>query len=342
MALEIVNYDKTKKSLIVDFDYDSFALEDKDNSYSISFTTISDVKNKDYAYDLIQNENSVFYNGQEFVIKQCKELAKGDLRAKEVTAVHITYNIQYDFRYDSISGTKSLNECLDYIFRANTQGFKYEVIHNENNVTGRKEYENFGSDNLLKLIEKVMDDFDVALVRDNKLFTFIPNRFFENQTNNQIRYLYNTDDVSFDIDTYDLRTQIRGYGKRKNEEDGGGYYFEPFNYTSPEAEKWGIRIQDSINDERYTIRSNMIERLKKELKDYPSVHGEVSMKELDFEVKRGDLVRFVYEPLGINRFIKVVGVTYYPFSNKPPTVELDNNKKTMIDYIAVLMRGGNK
>lgn len=345
MKLEVFNYEKTESSLIVDFDKDSFEVEDKDSNYSLSFTTIFDELKEganSYTYDLIQCENSIIFNGQEFVIKKCKEIAEGSLKAKEVIALHISFSIQDDRRYDAISGTKSLYECLDYIFRANTQGFRFEIINNDNNITGRKEFENFGSDNLLKLIEKVMDDFDVALIRDNKLFTFIPNSKFSKKTNNQIRYLYNTDNVSFDIDTYDLKTEVRGYGKKKEESEGGGYYFEPFTYTSPEASKWGVRVQEPIEDERFTIKSNMLEKLKRELQDYPSVVGEVSMKELDFEVKRGDLIRFIYEPLGINRFIKVVGVTYYPFSDNPPIVELDTNKKTMIDYIAVLMRGGNK
>lgn len=341
--VEVVNFLKTKKNIIDDIDPESFIFEDKDDICSVEFTVIGVRPLKNISYELIENESSIIFNGQEFVVKQCKEYAKGSVCAKEVKAVHIVYTIQDGYQYDVISGTKSINECLNHIFKADKNGFKFEV-QNKNGVVGRIEHENFGNDNLLKLIEKVMDDYDVTLVRNNKLLTFIPNRYFSRQTNCQIRYLYNTDDVSFDIDTYDLKTEIKGFGKRKETEDGKevDWYFEPVTYTSPQAKIWGIRVQSPINDERYTIRSNMLERLKKDLHDYPTISGMVTMKELSFKVERGDLVRFVYEPLNINQWIKVVGVTYYPFSNKPPTVELDSNKRTMSSYVASLMKGGKR
>lgn len=342
--LEIMNFVRTKKNIIENVEPDSFVVDDKDEMYSVEFTVIGVKPLKNISYELIENESIVVYDNEEFVIKQCKEYAKGTVCAKEVKAVHIMFTIQDSYQYETISGTKSINECLSHIFKADTNDFKYEVI-NTNGVIGRVEHENFGNDNLLKLIEKVMEDYDVALVRSNKLLTFIPNQYFSKQTNNQIRYLYNTDDVSFDIDTYNLKTEIRGFGKRKEPEEGkevGDWYFEPITYTSPQAEVWGVRIQTPVNDERYTIKSNMLERLKRDLQDYPTVSGTVDMKELDFEVKRGDLVRFVYEPLNINQWIKVVGVSYYPFSNKPPVVELDSNKRTMSGYVASLMKGGSK
>ncbi len=65
--------------------------------------------------------------------------------------------------------------------------------------------------------------------------------------------------MSFDIDTYALKTQIKGFGKKKEDDS---YYFNPVTYTSPESQKWGIRIQDPIEDERYTIQNNMIEYSK--------------------------------------------------------------------------------
>lgn len=335
--VEVMNYERTKKNIIEDIDPESFTVQDSDEMYSVDFTVVGVRPLKNVSYEMIENESSIIYQGEEFVIKQCKEYAKGSVCAKEVKAVHIMFTIQDCYQYDTISGTKSINECLTHIFKADSKGFKFEV-RNTNGVISRVEHENFGNDNLLKLIEKVMDDYDVALVRNNKTLIFIPNTYFSNQTNNQIRYLYNTDDVSFDIDTYNLKTQIKGFGKKK---DDGAWHFEPVTYTSPQISKWGIRIQAPVDDERYTIRSNMLERLKKDLQDYPTVSGSVSMKELDFEVKRGDLVRFIYEPLNINQWIKVVGVTYYPLSNKMPVVELDSNKKTMSSYVASLLRGGN-
>lgn len=344
MNIEITDYEKTKKKVLDCVVKDSFSIEDKDNIYSLEFLAIDQEDENNQSFELLKNENSILFDGQEFVIKKCEDLAEGITVGKQITAIHIMFTIQDGYQYNTITGTKSINECLKHVFQADKQGFKYEVV-NTNGVINRIEFENFGDDNLLKLIEKIMDDFDVALVRNNKLLTFIPNQYFQTKTNNQIRYLYNTDDVSFDIDTYNLKTQIKGFGKRKDPKEGqevGDWYFDPVTYTSPEASKWGVRIQDPVNDERYTIRANMIQRLKKDLLDYPQIVGTVSMKELEFEVKRGDLVRFIYEPLNVDKYIKVVGITNTPFTNESPQIELDTSKRTMIDYLVMLSKGGRK
>ncbi|MGY3766950.1 phage tail protein [Vagococcus vulneris] len=336
----VMNYERTKREILTDFKRDSFKVEDKDDIFNIEFEVPMTNRNA-WTFNLLENESSVFFDGQEFIVKQCDNLAHGSTKVKQVTATHITHTIQDGYQYDVMSGTKSINECLTHIFKADKQGFNYDV-KNINGSISRVEQENFGNANLVKLIEEVQKDYDVTVVRDNKLFTFIPNRYFENKTNEQIRYRANTDSVSFSIDTYSLKTQIRGSGKRKEPKEGqtvGDWYFEPVTYTSPESEKWGIRIQDPIEDERYTIQSNMIDRLKRELKDYPTISGKVDLKVLNFNVQRGDLVRFVYEPLGINQFIRVVGLTRYPFSNKTPEVELDNQKRTILDYVVALMKG---
>ncbi|UDM70134.1 phage tail protein [Vagococcus fluvialis] len=342
MTIEVMNFERTKKSLLDCFDKDSFNFSDKDDIQSIEFLAVQDTILGNISFDLLKYESSLFFKGQEYIIKKCVPHALGDVVAKEIVAIHIMFTIQDGYQYDTISGVKSINECLTHVFKADKNGFKY-VVDNINGAISRVEQENFGDANLLKLIEEIMEDYDVALIRDNKTITFIPNQYFKKKTNNQIRYLYNTDDVSFEIDTYDFKTQIMGFGKRQDAKEGqevGDWYFEPVVYTSPKASEWGVRIQESVRDERYTIRSNMIQRLKRDLRDYPRVVGKVSMKELNFDVHRGDLIRFIYEPLNIDTYIKVVGITDNPYSNEPPQIDLDSNKRTMLDYMLMLMRGG--
>ena len=143
--------------------------------------------------------------------------------------------------------------------------------------------------------------------------------------------------MSFDIDTYALKTQIKGFGKKKEDDS---YYFSPVTYTSPESQKWGIRIQDPIEDERYTIQNNMIEYLKQQLHDYPDVSGSVTLK-WAVSLNKGDKVLFVYEPLNINTYIQVVGIKTYPaIPNKPPEITLSNTKKTMTAILANLTKKG--
>ncbi|WP_228133869.1 phage tail protein, partial [Acinetobacter baumannii] len=105
-----------------------------------------------------------------------------------------------------------------------------------------------------------------------------------------------------------MKTQIKGFGKKKEDDT---YYFAPITYTSKQSEKWGIRVQSPVSDDRYTVSENMLERLKQDLQDYPTITGTVTMK-WRVEPNKGDYVAFVYEPLGVNTYIQVVGIKTYP------------------------------
>ena len=189
------------------------------------------------------------------------------------------------------------------------------------------------------MIQEILDDYGAVVIANNKRLTFYPKEDYGQETETQIRYKYNTDDVKFDIDTYDLKTQIKGFGKKK-EDDENAYVFEPIVYTSSEAKKWGIRIQDPVEDERYTIESNMNDRLKRDLQDYPSISGSITVK-WGLDLKKGDKVPFIYEPLQINTYIQVVGIKKYPaIPNKPPEITLSNTKKTMTSILAGLAKKG--
>lgn len=68
----------------------------------------------------------------------------------------------------------------------------------------------------MKLINEILSDYNAVVIPNNKHLTFYPASEYGQRTEEQIRYKYNTDEVSFDIDTYSLKTQIKGYGKLKD------------------------------------------------------------------------------------------------------------------------------
>lgn len=332
----IQNYEKTKKELLVDFNKDSFFENWQENeTWEVSFNVTKTDLNST-AFDLVDYESSVIFNAQEFIIKQMTTSAEGQFVSKSVTATHIYYTIQDGRQYDTVTGTRSISQLLTHVFSAGARGFTWEVV-DPNKKFLTVEQENFGNANYLKLIEEILSDYDAVVIPDNKRLTFYPRSEYGNKIEEQIRYKYNTDSVKFDIDTYSLKTQIRGFGKKK---DDGSYYFSPITYTSPESEKWGIRIQDPVEDERYTIASNMTARLKQELHDYPDISGTVTMKWAT-AVNKGDKVPFIYEPLNIKTYIQIVGIKTYPaLPNKPPEITLSNTKKTMTSILANLAKKG--
>ncbi|WP_407857689.1 phage tail protein [Enterococcus hailinensis] len=338
MDIIIQNYEKTKREILVEFDKDSFFENWQENeTWEVSFNVTKTDLNST-AFDLVDYESSVIFNGQEFIIKQMTTSAEGKAVSKSVTATHIYYTIQDGRQYDTLqpNGSKTIQQLLTHIFSAGARGFSWEVI-DPNSKFLTVEQENFGNANYLKLIEEILSDYDAVVIPNNQRLTFYPRSEYGNRVEEQIRYKYNTDSVKFDIDTYSLKTQIKGFGKKKEDDT---YYFTPITYTSSESEKWGIRIQDPVEDERYTVAGNMTERLKQDLQDYPAISGSVTLK-WRINPKKGDYVPFIYEPLGIQTYIQVVGLKTYPaLPNKPPETTLSNTKKTMTSILANLAKKG--
>ena len=332
----IQDYEKTKKEILTDYDKSTFTENWQENeTWEISFTIVK-TKFNELAFDLVDYENSVFFNGQEFIVKQMGVSAEGAAITKTLTATHIYYTMQDGFQYDTITGTRSINQLLAHVFKPDNRGFTWNVV-DPNKKFLPVEQENFGNGNYLKLVEEILKDYDAIVIPDNKNLTFFPRSEYGKKTEEQIRYKYNTDSVKFDIDTFNLKTQITGFGKKKEDDN---YYFTPITYTSKQSGKWGIRVQSPVNDDRYTVSGNMLERLKQDLQDYPTITGTVTMK-WRVEPNKGDYVAFVYEPLGVNTYIQVVGIKTYPaIPNKPPEITLSNTKKTMTSILAEMAKKG--
>ncbi|NWN99251.1 phage tail protein [Tetragenococcus halophilus] len=336
MDVIIRNYEGTREEILSDVDKGSFSRKIEENqTYELDFDVTQTERNK-IAFDLVQHESSILFDGQEFIIKQMSSNASGSSVTKSITGAHIYTTMQDGYQYNTLTGRRSISQLLSHVFGSENLGFTWEVIDPEEKFS-TVEQENFGGDNYLKLVQEIIEDYDATMLVDNKHLSFYPRGDYGKKINEPIRYKYNTDSVDFDIDTLNLKTQIRGFGKQ---DDDDNYFFDPIVYTSPEAERWGIRIQDPIEDDRYTVAGNMKKRLKKELNDKPDVSGSVSLK-FNSDINIFDWVPFIYEPINLNTYIQVVGITDYPFlPNEPLEVTLSNTKKTMTSILANLTKKG--
>lgn len=334
--LIIRNYENTKEEILVGYDKDSFTeIWQQNETWELSIT-VPRTKQNQITFDLIEYESYVLFNGQQFSIKQMRHHATGNQVYKDIIATHIFYTIQDGRQYETVKGTKSISDLLTHIFKAGSLGFDWEV-RDPNNLFLKKEQENFGNGNYLNLISQLLDDYGAVVIPNNKHLVFYPIAEYGRMTEQQIRYKYNTDNVAFDIDTYAMRTQIKGFGKKKENDT---YYFPPVTYTSPLAQQFGIRIQDPIEDERYTIQANMLDYLKRQIHDYPDISGSITLK-WALSLEKGEKVLFVYEPLNITTYIQVVGITRYPsIPNKAPEIILSNTKKTFTSILANLTKKG--
>lgn len=297
----------------------------------------SDISNgNEFVFEMLTHESSIFIDNQEFVVKKMNYSAQGSKLVKKVTAPHIYFTCQNGYQYNTTTGTKSALECLSFIFsgQLGNMGFSYEII-DKNNILEKVEQENFGNANCLKLINEVLEDYGLAVLADNKHLTFVPLEDYGERLENDIRYQYNTDSLTIDIDTLSMKTQIKGYGKQKEDES---YYFSPITYTSQHATVYGIRIQEPVIDNRYTVPGNMNRRLKLDLQDYPATVVQTNLR-LAYNPSKGDFVMLIYEPLNICYDVKIVGyVKYLLVKQKPPEITLSNTKKTATKIIAQIVK----
>ena len=169
----IQNYEKTKREILVEYDKDSFFENWQENeTWEVSFNVTKTDLNST-AFDLVDYESSVIFNGQEFVIKQMTTSGEGKAVSKSVTATHIYYTIQDGRQYDTVTGARSISQLLTHIFNAGSRGFSWEIV-DPNKKFLTVEQENFGNANYLKLIEEILSDYDAVVIPDNKRLTFYP------------------------------------------------------------------------------------------------------------------------------------------------------------------------
>ncbi|WZX99667.1 phage tail protein [Bacillus sp. FSL W7-1360] len=319
----ITNFQQTYAEILTDFDPASFTEEwSLNNQWQIQFSVIKTPKNA-FAFDLISHESTMSFNEQIFVIKQMTTKAIGGTIQKDVTALHIYFTMQDVFKHETRSGKLSISACLSHLLDANDSGFTWGTVGEFTSV----EQENFGAKNLLDGCMEVMKDYDAVMVADNKHLTFYARDQYGAKTGKYIRYRYNTDDMQAQVDTTQLKTRIKGFGKQK---ENGSYYFAPVTYTSEQAKKWGIREATPITDERMTNQASMSAKLARELQDYPTISLSTSLKR-DQPVKKGEYWVIVYEPMGLKIDTQLVGYKQYPFTSTPPEITLSNEKATILD-----------
>ncbi|WZY00367.1 phage tail protein [Bacillus sp. FSL W7-1360] len=319
----ITNFEQTYAEVLTDFDRASFVEEwSLNNQWQIQFSVVKTAKNS-FAFDLISHESTVSFNEQTFVIKQMTTKAIGDTIQKDVTALHIYFTMQDLFKLETRSGTLSISACLSHLLDGNGSGFTWETVGDFNKV----EQENFGGKHLLDGCLEIVKDYDAVMVADNKHLTFYARDQYGEKTGKYIRYRYNTDDIQAQVDTTQLKTRVKGFGKQK---ENGSYYFTPVTYTSEQAKKWGIREAAPITDERMTNQASMRAKLARELQDYPTISLSTSLKR-DQAVRKGEYWVIVYEPMGLTVDTQLVGYKKYPFTPTPPEITLSNEKATILD-----------
>lgn len=196
--------------------YDGFKVDRQLNdSWSLSFTSyLSDISKP--GFDLLQAENIIVYQGQKYVIKEPTFV---DEYTKEITAQHIAWEFQNhvldspDDDGEQKAVKYTLKEYLAKCFAGNVLGYGYEIHGSFPTVTFDSE---IGGKNGIEMVKEAVEQFGCIFYPDNRTLHFYDTDNFYKSSNIVLRYLFNTKDVKVTVNTNELRTRIKAYGKKKS------------------------------------------------------------------------------------------------------------------------------
>ncbi|MGH1326221.1 phage tail protein [Bacillus pretiosus] len=254
-------------------------------------------KENQVAFPITKEESVIEFEDEEYVIKLLKERNMGRKFYKQAEAIHKFYvDLKGKQKYEKYSGSMTFQSTLDFVFEGT--GYKTAVI----DAFYAKSWENFGGENRLALLQKALKRYKAEMTVKGNLVTFRTQ--IGEDTDFQFRYNFNIKTFERIVDTTNLATYIRGYGK-------DGLMRE---YTSPNIKIFGKIDAPFVDDGRFTTVSGLDERLRNDLQDTPLISITIDFVDLRkagypyIVPNEGDRVFLIYEPMNIDVETRIVAI----------------------------------
>jgi phage minor structural protein len=293
---------------------------------SLPFFVVQTERNR-HSFPLVQEESIVEYDGQKYRIKKMREYMKGNTSVKDISKCsHVFFDIIDNHQYETLSGTLNMTQVLNHVFSVTDWTWV-----NQGAFVG-VEFDKFGDGNALELFRTILDRFGAEFEITGEKEITIKNQI-GTLKDAQFRYRHNIKTLYKDIDSSNVSTYIKGFGKDITAE-----------YTSLNSSVYGIRHAPPVRDDKFTTVGALQEHLQKVLIDTPNIVIEVDIFELknqgipvhDFGL--GDTIYLIHEDLGIDSTVRILEYTDYPESFKSPTVVLANFKPTLTKVLGSMQQ----
>lgn len=249
---------------------------------------------------------------QWFQITNVSSTAQTDTRLFNVQGVQIATRLHNKYIDDKLTNTQSIQACMDYLTK-DTE-FSYQVHDNFDNYYFSDGFGGAFADDLL--LNTILPDFNCEVTFDNDVI-----HIYKSLGNvDQFVFVdgYNVQNIGSSEDYTSMATYIKGTGK-PNQGDGATGYQATADYTSPNAQIYGIIQAQTISDERFTDSTSLQNYLKTQLQDYPIVQYTVDRAEFEHNAKLEGQNKIVIgnygllkDRLGIDVDVRIIGKTYYP------------------------------
>jgi phage minor structural protein len=289
--------------------------------YSFPFRVFQTERNQ-HSFPLVLEESIGEYEGQKYRFKKIRETMKGKTPVKEVQAHHVFFDIIDQHQYDTLTGTINMVQALTHVFSVTDWTWVNQGAFDS------VEFDKFGDGNALELFKIILERYGAEFEITGEKQITLKNQIGSPQEA-QFRYKHNIKTLYKDIDSSNVSTYIKGFGKDITAE-----------YTSPNASVYGIRHAPPVRDEQFITVEGLQEHLQKVLIDTPNIVIEVETVELKkqgipiHEYDLGDTIYLIHEDLGIDSTVRILEYTDYPESHQSPKVVLANYKPSLTKVMA--------
>lgn len=323
LIIQNKDYSEPLNSVIID----SFQIDKTVNqSWQIQFNAYDD---ESVAFGLLQAQNSVFWEGQEFVIKQVQPTYSNDFTISQVTATHVGYQVDRVFQHNQNQGTKtySVNDVLSFYLNGNSFGYTWEVIGNFD----KQEIENLGNSNGQDMLSKITSAWDNAIVDfDNKHIKVYNSDNYYHDDGNVITYLGNSNQVQVSYDSTNLINKL--YCISDNG-DNNQPAFQPFYVQDDDSiNKYGVFEGQPVSDNRFNNADTMRQYAKSQLQPEPTLNIQIQFNGKQ-DISTGEIRTLIIPDIDLKTKVRVTQTTIYPLSSTQNNqAQLDNTAQTILDY----------
>lgn len=224
----------------------------------------------------------------------------------EFDAIHkFFWDMNKSVLYSSSSGSHTAKWYLDQIF--NGTGYRYAL----NFEPSAFEKENWGMKNKLSLFNDAISGMGGEFEINGTLVSVFKNVGSDLST--IVRHGFNLSDMSLENDNTDFVTYGEGFGAYADQENQTGERLH-VTYTSPLAKTFGKLHAEPIDDQRYTIKDNLLQAIKDKVDGSFAISIKLSLYDLTaagYPYKManvGDWLLAIDENLDFKQKIRIISV----------------------------------
>lgn len=224
----------------------------------------------------------------------------------EFDAIHkFFWDMTKDVLYFSWSGSHTAKAYLDQIFDGT--GYTYAL----NFEPSAFEKDNWGMKNKLSLFNDVIDSVGGEFEINGTLVSIFKD--IGSDLSTIVRHGFNLSDMSLENDNTDFVTYGEGFGAYADQENQTGERLH-VTYTSPLAKTFGKLHAEPIDDQRYTIKDNLLQAIKDKVDGSFAISIKLSLYDLTaagYPYKManiGDWLLAIDENLDFKQKIRIISV----------------------------------